>query len=126
MASWEEQREKRRALRRAENKQKRRWKRGNINKRFYSNYYCTCKEILSDFLNVPLKVSPETINEYVQGVASDLLKHFDLGLKLKAVVVRGPNLIAQIAYDKLCDDFVETLSCFALTILILNCKELED
>ena len=27
----------------------------------------------------------------------------------------GPNLIAPIAYEELCDDFVESLSCFALT-----------
>ena len=38
----------------------------------------------------------------------------------------GPNLIAPIAYDKLSDDFVESLYCFALTIVILICKELKD
>ena len=38
----------------------------------------------------------------------------------------GPNLIALIAYEELCDDFLESLSCFALTIVILICKELKD
>ena len=76
----EELLDKRRALRRAENKRKRRRKRGNIRKRFYSDPYRTCKEILSDSSNVPLKVCPQTINKYVQEVASDPLKHVDLGL----------------------------------------------
>ena len=54
----EELLDKRRVLRRAENKRKRKWKRGNIRKRFYSDLYRACREILSDSPNVLFKVCP--------------------------------------------------------------------
>ena len=71
--------DRRRTLRRAETKRKRRWKRGNIRQKFYSDPYRTCKEILSESVNAPLRASQDTINDYVKKVASDPLKHVDLG-----------------------------------------------
>ena len=71
--------DRRNTLGKDETKRKRKWKRGNIRQKFFSNPYRTCKENLPESFNAPLKASQETINDYFKKVASDPLKHVDRG-----------------------------------------------
>ena len=58
-------------MRKAENGRKRRAERRKLRKSFYENPFKASKEMVSPRVPTQLKVSKETLDEYVRGVASD-------------------------------------------------------
>ena len=70
--------EKLRKMRRAENTRKARWRRKRARKNFYNNPFKASKDILSGEQKTRLKVSKETMDRFVQEVASDPQREADL------------------------------------------------
>ena len=67
----EEEKSRRNRVRKAENGRKRRAERRKLRKSFYQNPFKASKEMVSPRVPTQLKVSKETLDEYVRGVASD-------------------------------------------------------
>ena len=71
--------EKKREVRRAEGKQKRRWRKKRARDRFFKDPYGVAKEILGKKVNAQLKIGKEEFDQYVSGVASDAMREVELG-----------------------------------------------
>ena len=74
----DDKKKERRVLRQRELKRKRRWRQKCTRQKFYENPYSTAKSILSSKESVPLKVSKEVLDQYVESVTKDPLRNVDL------------------------------------------------
>ena len=75
----DELKERTQRLRLAENSRKKRWRCRKEGARFYENPYQFSKYLLQPREKASLDVSSETIDEYVKGIATDVLQEQELG-----------------------------------------------
>ena len=73
-------RERLKAVRKAENNRKRRWRRRSLRAKFYRDPYSTAKEIIQPKVFCQLDVSLVELNSYLDDVCRDDLRDQDLGV----------------------------------------------